>query len=96
MTPERVETRGQFSGRVLYWTAGFGALLVPLIAMQFTDEVAWTGYDFAAAAALVIGAGLAFELLARSSLERNLRIIFGCAIAGVAALLWAHGAIGVF
>ena len=40
-------------------------LLLPLLAMQFTDEVVWDLADFAVAGALLFGAGLTYELVAR-------------------------------
>lgn len=42
-------------------------LLLPLLAMQFTDEVAWDLADFAVAGALLFGAGLTYELVARKA-----------------------------
>jgi hypothetical protein len=42
---------------VLRITVGIAIILmIPLIAMQFTDEVNWSPFDFAAAAALLFGA----------------------------------------
>lgn len=96
MAAERSQTRAQLSWRIPLWAAIAGGLLLPLIAMQFTDEVAWTAFDFTAAAMLLIGAGLAFELVARTPLPRMLRAIAAIAIAAAAALVWAHGAVGVF
>ena len=40
-------------------------LLVPLIAMQYTTEVNWTVGDFLVAGVLLLGIGLAIELLLR-------------------------------
>jgi hypothetical protein len=40
-------------------------LLLRLIAMAFTDEVKWTLFDFVVAGALLLAAGLAYEVLAR-------------------------------
>jgi hypothetical protein len=40
-------------------------LLVPLVAMQFTDEVNWTLADFVLAGALLGGSGLLLELAVR-------------------------------
>ena len=42
-------------------------LLVPLLAMQFTDEVAWGVFDFAVAGALLGGTGLIHQLAARKA-----------------------------
>ena len=40
-------------------------LLVPLVAMQFTEEVNWSLFDFAFAAALLGGTGLLLERAVR-------------------------------
>jgi cell division protein FtsW (lipid II flippase) len=42
-------------------------LLVPLAAMQFTDEVDWNWFDFAVMGALIFATCLAYELAARKS-----------------------------
>lgn len=81
--------------RLALWTAVAGSLLLPLLAMQVTDEVAWTGFDFVAAAVLLFGAGGAFEWMLRSKISRRYRIIIGAAVASAVAVIWAHGAVGV-
>lgn len=88
--------RAKLSWRFVLWTTVFTLLLLPLAAMQVTREVAWTAFDFAAAALLLIGTAVACELVARSRLTGAARIIVGAGTIAVAALLWAHGAIGVF
>ena len=40
-------------------------LLIPLTAMQFTDEVNWTLLDFVTAGVLLLGTGLLCELVMR-------------------------------
>ena len=40
-------------------------LLIPLITMQFTEEVNWSMLDFMVAGVLVLGAGLMFDLVIR-------------------------------
>src|SRR3989304_6473156 len=42
-------------------------LLLPLLAMQITDEVVWDLADFAVAGALLVGTGLICELAARKA-----------------------------
>lgn len=71
-------------------------LLVPLVAMQFTPEVAWGPVDFLAAAALLLGAGTAI-VLANARLERPVhrRVAVG-AIVLATALVWAELAVGLF
>ena len=73
-----------------------GILLLPLLAMQFTHEVDWTLFDFLVAGALLLGACLAFELLARRVTTRTHRVIGGIAIAAILLLVWAELAVGVF
>jgi hypothetical protein len=82
--------------RMLAWS-GAAALLptAPLVAMRFTNEVAWTVSDFVAAAVLLLGAGLALELLAQRARGPAL-LLGGLAVIGVFLLLWAEGAVGVF
>jgi hypothetical protein len=41
-------------------------LLLPLVAMQFTDEVDWGVFDFVSAGILLAGTGLLLELAARN------------------------------
>lgn len=73
-------------------------LLVPLIAMQLTGEVAWTGFDFGVAAVLLAGAGLTCLRAARSvaRLPRWLQVATVGAVALVFAAVWVELAVGVF
>ena len=72
-------------------------LLVPLVAMQFTREVAWTAHDFGAAALLLAGAGLACLRTARRAarLRRWQQVVAVGAVALVGAGLWVELAVGV-
>src|SRR4051794_20485590 len=38
-------------------------LMVPLLAMQVSDDVKWTPFDFAAAGTMLLGAGLTYQLV---------------------------------
>jgi hypothetical protein len=60
-------------------------LLLPLVAMQITDEVDWTVTDFAIAGALVGGTGLLLERAARK--PRNIAYRAVAAAIGVAAIV---------
>ena len=71
-------------------------LLIPLVAMQFTNEVNWTLSDFAVAAVLLLGTGLVCEFVMRKIKKTNHRIIF-CGVIMVALLLiWIELAVGLF
>ena len=70
-------------------------LLIPLIAMAFTDRVAWGALDFIVAGCLLFGTGSSFVLVARKVPRRHRG-----AIGGVFALallyVWAELAVGIF
>jgi hypothetical protein len=70
-------------------------LLIPLVAMQFTNEVKWDGLDFAVAALLLGGTGLAYVLLARRLGRRRQRMIAGALLLGALLLAWAQLAVGI-
>ena len=82
--------------RIVLWGAAIGVLLVPAIAMQLTDEVAWGPEDFAIMAVMLVAACGAFELVARATGRTLYRAVFGAAIAAAFIAGWAHLAVGVF
>ena len=53
--------------RITAWTGAALTLLLPLVAMQFTNEVNWSDTDFIVAGALIGGTGLTVELAARAT-----------------------------
>jgi len=70
-------------------------LLVPLVAMQFTDEVVWDLTDFAVAGALLFGAGLTYELVARKAGNVAHRGAVGLAMVTALILIWMNLAVGL-
>ena len=58
-------------------------LSLPLVAMQFADEVVWSRADFVLAGVLLATIGVALELAVRKA--GNLAIAIGIAALGVAA-----------
>lgn len=81
-------------------TATFGIiaflLAIPLVAMQFTNEVDWKLGDFIIMGALLTATGLAIELVTRKVKTANGRILLTVAILIVLFLIWAELAVGVF
>jgi len=71
-------------------------LFIPLIAMQFTDEVNWTPLDFVIAGILLIGTGLICEFTLRKIKKTKYRIPIILAILVVLLLIWAELAVGIF
>ena len=71
-------------------------LLIPLVAMQFTDEVIWSPFDFAVAGSLLFGTGLSYNLITKNiSGNLNYRIGMGLALATALFLVWANLAVGL-
>ena len=70
-------------------------LLVPLVAMQFTDEVRWDLADFVVAGALLFGAGLTYQLLARRTDNLAYRVAVAVAVLAALVLVWANLAVGL-
>ena len=71
-------------------------LLIPLIAMQFTNEVKWDVFDFIVMGTLLMGTGLMCELVLRKVKKRESRI-FICATLLIALfLIWAELSVGIF
>jgi len=70
-------------------------LLLPLLAMQITDEVAWDPADFIVAGVLLFGAGLAYELVARKGGTLAYRAAVGVAVATALLLVWMNLAVGI-
>lgn len=71
-------------------------LLIPLIAMLFTDEVKWTLSDFIVAGILLLGAGLTFEFILRKIKTTKLRIALCLILFFLLILVWAELAVGLF
>lgn len=69
-------------------------LLIPLISMQFSDEMTWSGFDFVIAAVLLLGAGLAYEFISKRG-----SLAYRFAVAGFVfttlLLIWVNGAVGL-
>ena len=70
-------------------------LLVPFVAMQFTEEVNWDLFDFAFMGGLLFGTGLAYALLARKGGTIAYRAGAGVALAAEFLLVWVNGAVGI-
>ncbi len=92
---ENMRSQGWDRMRVAAWTAAAVLLMLPWIAMQFTDEVVWEAGDFVIFGIMLIGAGLACELAVRKSGNHTYRTAAGVAVATAFLLLWVNGAVGI-
>ena len=75
--------------------ATVGLLLIPLVAVQFTDEVAWGAGDFVIAGALLFGAGVTYRQVASKRANTAYRVAAGIAVAAALVLVWMNLAVGL-
>jgi Kef-type K+ transport system membrane component KefB len=71
-------------------------LLIPLIAMQFTDEVNWTPSDFITAGLLLLSTALMCEFVMRKVNKTKHRTSLLIFILIVFLLIWVELAVGIF
>lgn len=71
-------------------------LLIPLITMQFTDEVNWGLADFVVASLILFGTVFMVEIIIRNVKKSNYRIILSLVVLLVLALTWLELAVGIF
>lgn len=70
-------------------------LMVPLVAMQFTEEVDWNIPDFIVMGALLFGTGFSFVLLTRSAPNVAYRAGVALGIGTAFLMVWTNLAVGL-
>lgn len=71
-------------------------LLVPFLAMQFSNEVNWDETDFIVIGILVFGVGSIFVLVARKIRKTWHRVAIGIVLLVTLFYIWAELAVGIF
>ncbi len=71
-------------------------LIIPLIAMQFTNQVNWTPSDFIVAAILLLSTGFAIDFVIKKVRTKKYRITLSAIIVVMLLLVWAELAVGIF
>jgi hypothetical protein len=71
-------------------------LLIPLVAMQFTEEVNWNLFDFMVMGALLLGTGLIGDFLIRKVKKIEYRVLLLIGLVASFLLIWAELAVGIF
>jgi hypothetical protein len=77
------------------WVIAAVMLLLPLIAMQFIDEVVWDETDFAVIGIMLFGACGAYELAARMTPNIAYRAAVAVAVVAIVILVWINLAVGI-
>ncbi len=71
-------------------------LLIPLIAMQFSDEVKWSVFDFVVAGVLLLSAAFSIEFVLRKINKKETRIVLLIIILLALIMVWLELAVGIF
>lgn len=71
-------------------------LLLPLLAMQFTEEVNWSRGDFLVMGVLLFGTGFLVELIFRKAYKPKIKAGLLIALILLFLLIWAELAVGIF
>lgn len=82
-------------GRIAFWSIAAILLLLPLLAMQVTREVAWSGLDFAFLGSLLLATGLVMELAVRRFHDISYLSGLGMALLTAFVLIVVNGAVGI-
>lgn len=74
---------------------GFPALilLIPLVAMQFTDEVDWDLMDFIIAGTLLVSSGFAYAVISKMARSNKGRVTIGISIGVILVVIWINLAV---
>lgn len=73
-----------------------GILLIPIVAMQFTDEVKWGSLDFLVAGVLLIGTAFGLSIIAHKVEKKQMRFILAFGLILLLLITWIELAVGLF
>ena len=79
---------------ILFITTGI--LLIPLVAMQFTNEVDWDTIDFVVAGVLLFTTGCILNFVWGKFRNSRYRLLYGALVLLIFILVWAELAVGIF
>lgn len=71
-------------------------LLIPLMAMQLTNEINWSPTDFLMAGILLTLTGFTIDFIWRKTKSNNAKLIWMVTVIVLFLLIWAEMAVGVF
>lgn len=81
--------------RIARWGGAALLLLLPLVAMQFSDAMDWDETDFIVMGAMLAGACGIYELAAWMSRSAAYRAAVGVAVVAAFLLIWLNLAVGI-
>lgn len=92
----KVEKGSGFGWKIARWAVGaIVLLLIPLIAMQLSNDWDWGVFDFVFIFILLFGMGVIFELVARKADSIAYKAGVGLAVLTALFLVWVNAAVGI-
>ena len=70
--------------------------MIPLLAMQFTEDVNWSIFDFVVMGFLLLFFSLLIDVTMKKVKNENVKILYVVLTILIFLLIWAELAIGVF
>jgi len=95
VNPDRSAGIQSSKWRMAFWSGAGLLMLLPALAMQVSDEVAWDAVDFVILGALLAGVGIVLELTVRRTASVAYRSAVAVALAAAFALIGANAAVGL-
>lgn len=71
-------------------------LTIPLLAMQFTEDVNWSIYDFVVMGFLLLFFSLGIDVTMKKVKNENIKILYVVLTILIFLLIWAELAVGIF
>ena len=70
--------------------------MIPLLAMQFTDDVNWSIFDFVVMGFLLLFFSLGIDITMKKVKNQNVKILYVVLTILIFLLIWAELAVGIF
>ena len=70
--------------------------MIPLMAMQFTDDVNWSIFDFVIMGFLLLFFSLGIDITMKKVKNQNVKILYVVLTILIFLLIWAELAVGIF
>ena len=70
--------------------------MIPLLAMQFTDDVNWSIFDFVVMGFLLLFFSLGIDITMKKVKNQNVKILCVVLTILIFLLIWAELAVGIF
>jgi hypothetical protein len=70
--------------------------MIPLLAMQFTDDINWSIFDFVVMGFLLLFFSLGIDITMKKVKNENIKILYVVLTILIFLLIWAELAVGIF